>query len=160
MDAEPGNLNSTRVFDSEVFSSDTGFGGNGFRVVATDEQNRLNISGSTGGGCVKDGPFAPANFMLNLPTRQCLKRDFTPWILNKMGDKALVAELLEQPDYVSITRTFEKIPKMDPPNIHAAGHFGVGGVLGTMGDAWNSPGGTSDLISCFFSLSSTDPNAK
>jgi tyrosinase len=150
LDAEPQNLESTRAFDSEIFSPDTGFGGNGHRVVPTVAQNRLNISGSTGGGCVKNGPFAPPNFMLNLPARQCLKRDFVPWILNRFGDKMLIDELLKQPDYTSVVWTFEKVPTLTltgPANIHASGHFGIGGVLGTMGDAVNSPGG---MVSYFF----------
>jgi tyrosinase len=144
LDAEPQNIQSTRAFDSEIFSPDTGFGGNGLRVIPTAEQNRLNISGSTGGGCVKDGPFAPPNFMVNVPTPQCLKRDFVPWIINRFGDIALVDELLAQPDYTSVVWTFEKTRTLTltgPANVHASGHFGVGGVLGTMGDATNSPGG-------------------
>jgi tyrosinase len=144
LDAEPQNIQSTRAFDSEIFSPDTGFGGNGLRVVPTAEQNRLNISGSTGGGCVKDGPFAPPHFTVNVPKPQCLKRDFVPWIINRFGDKALVDELLAQPDYTSVVWTFEKTRTLTltgPAHVHAAGHFGVGGVLGTMGDATNSPGG-------------------
>jgi len=40
-----------KPFDIDLFDPKTGFGGNGHRVVATPQQNRLNITGSTGGGC-------------------------------------------------------------------------------------------------------------
>jgi tyrosinase len=141
LDAEPQNLTSTRAFESEIFRPDTGFGGNGQRVVATPEQNRLNITGSTGGGCVKDGPFAPPNFSVNLPKPHCLTRDFVPWIINKMADPKLIEEALAQPDYTSFAKTIEKERNFDPSNVHASGHFGVGGILGTMGNAAESPGG-------------------
>ncbi|OSS48079.1 hypothetical protein B5807_06615 [Epicoccum nigrum] len=140
LDAEPQNEASTRIFDSEIFQPDTGFGGNGYRVVATPEQNRLNITGSTGGGCVMNGPFALPNFNLNVPIPHCLTRDFVPWILNRMADSKLVEEVLAQPDYTSVARTIEKMKSFDPSNIHASGHFGVGGILGTMGNAAESPG--------------------
>jgi hypothetical protein len=143
LDAEPQNEASTRVFDSEIFQADTGFGGNGHRVVATPEQNRLNITGSTGGGCVMNGPFALPNFNLNVPTPHCLTRDFVPWILNRMADSKLVEEVLAQPDYTSVARAIEKTKSFSPSNIHASGHFGIGGILGTMGNAAESPGGES-----------------
>jgi tyrosinase len=143
LDAEPQNSSSTRAFDSEIFKPNTGFGGNGHRIIATPEQNRLNITGSTGGGCVKDGPFAPPHFSVNMPTPHCLTRDFVPWIINQMADSKLVQEVLAQPDYTSVARTIEKTRSFDPPNVHASGHFGVGGILGTMGNAAESPGGES-----------------
>jgi tyrosinase len=101
----------------------------------------LNITGSTGGGCVKDGPFAPPHFSVNLPTPHCLARDFVPWIINQMADPKLVEEVLAQPDYTSFATTIEKTRSFDPPNVHASGHFAVGGILGTMGNAAESPGG-------------------
>ncbi|KAH6867026.1 hypothetical protein BKA58DRAFT_318389 [Alternaria rosae] len=140
LDAEPHNESSTRPFDSEIFNPDTGFGGNGYPVAATPDQNRLNITGNTGGGCVINGPFAPPHFALNVPTPHCLTRDFVPWIVNRMADKRLVEEVLAQPDYTSIARTVEKERSFDPSNIHASGHFGIGGILGTMGNAAESPG--------------------
>lgn len=92
-----------------------------------------------------NGPFAPPHFMVNLPNPHCLKRDFVPWIINQMADSKLVEEVLAQPDYTSVARTIEKKQSFDPPNIHASGHFGVGGILGTMGIAAESPGGEPKL---------------
>ncbi|OAL02417.1 Di-copper centre-containing protein [Phaeosphaeriaceae sp. SRC1lsM3a] len=140
LDAQPQNLNSTRWFNSEIFDPNTGFGGNGARVIATPAQNRLNITGSTGGGCVQSGPFTADKFTVNLPTPHCLARDFVPWIINQMADPKLVEEVLAQPDYTAIAATVEKKQSFTPPNIHASGHFGVGGILGTMGNAAESPG--------------------
>jgi tyrosinase len=64
-----------------------------------------------------------------------------------MADSNLVEEVLAQPDYTSIARTVEKERSFDPPNIHASGHFGIGGILGTMGNAAESPGGKCLLLS-------------
>lgn len=82
--------------------------------------------------------------MLNLPVEKgphCLTRDFTPNVINKHADPAIIAELLVQPDYTSYARTTEKERSLVIYNIHAAGHFGVGGRTGIMGDAWYSPSG-------------------
>lgn len=140
LDAEPENPNSTCVYDSAVFSPDNGFGGNGPYIKPTAEQNTLNITGNTGGGCVKDGPFVPEKFMLNFPTRDCLRRDFIPWIMNTFPDPKLVQKGMNQPDYTSFAREMEGVPSFDEHNIHGSGHFGVGGILGMTGNAANSPG--------------------
>lgn len=90
---------------------------------------------------MQTGPFTSSNFMLNFPERDCLRRDFVPWIMNTFADPALVKNVLAQKDYTSFARDVERLRDFDPPNIHASGHFGIGGVLGTMGNAANSPGG-------------------
>jgi tyrosinase len=87
-----------------------------------------------------NGPFVPEKFMLNFPTRDCLRRDFIPPILNTFADARLVEKVLAQPDYTSFARELEGVPTFDRPNIHGSGHFGVGGVLGNAGNAANSPG--------------------
>ncbi|KAF9700786.1 hypothetical protein EKO04_001956 [Ascochyta lentis] len=139
-DAEPQSPNSTKIFESAIFDPVTGFGGNGDYVAPTAQTNPYNITGSTGGGCVQDGPFVPTNFMLNFPTRDCLRRDFNPRIMNTWADPKLVEEVLEQKDYTSFARAIENVPSFDLPNIHGSGHFGVGGAQGTIGNAANSPG--------------------
>ena len=60
--------------------------------------------------------------------------------MNSFADPNLVAQVQAQPDYTSFARAIENIPSFDEPNIHGSGHFGVGGVLGTIGNAANSPG--------------------
>ena len=140
LDAEPQNPTSTRAYDSEIFQPYLGFGGNGPKIVPTAEQNPLNITGGTGGGCVQNGPFAAPAFYVNYPTKDCLRRDFAPWIMNTFADPALVNKVLAQPDYTSFARELEGVPSFDERNIHGSGHFGVGGVLGTIGNAANSPG--------------------
>ena len=89
----------------------------------------------------KNGPFVPSKFMLNFPERDCLRRDFNPKIMNTFADPALVEDVLAQEDYTGFARAIEKVRSFDQPNIHGSGHFGVGGVLGTVGNAANSPGG-------------------
>ena len=63
--------------------------------------------------------------------------------MNTFADPALVESVLAQEDYTSFTRAIENVPTFDQSNIHGSGHFGVGGVLGTIGNAANSPGGMS-----------------
>ncbi|KAH4983491.1 hypothetical protein HBI68_195550 [Parastagonospora nodorum] len=140
LDAEPLNETSARIFDSAIFNPDTGFGGNGYPKVAPPEMNPQNLTGNTGGGCVMNGPFAPPNFMLNLPTPHCLVRDFMPWIINRLAAPKLVEEALAQPDYFSFAKTVENWPKPRLSSIHSSGHYGVGGIQGTMADAEESPG--------------------
>jgi tyrosinase len=154
LDATPNDPNNTKVFSAAIFDPETGFGGNGAFVEATPEQNPLNITGHTGGGCVTDGPFNTSAFTVNYPKPDCLRRDFTPWILNTFADRKNVEEVLAQPDYTSFARTLEKVPTFDESNIHGSGHFGVGGVLGTIGNAANSPGGMSLLNSLLSHVSS------
>lgn len=60
--------------------------------------------------------------------------------MNSFADSKLVAKVLAQPDYTSFARAIENVPSFDQPNIHGSGHFGVGGVLGHIGNAANSPG--------------------
>lgn len=142
LDVDPANPESTDVFKSVVFDPETGFGGNGEKVVPTPAQNPFNISGGTGGGCVTDGPFVPSKFQLSFPSGEtdCLKRDFLPSLMNVWADQKLVDGVLEQPDYTSFARNIEMVPSFSVPNIHGSGHFGIGGVLGTAGNAANSPG--------------------
>jgi tyrosinase len=140
-DAEPQNPTSTNVFNTKIFDPIIGFGGNGAKVTPTPDQNPLNITGGTGGGCVKNGPFIASAFTVNFPTPDCLRRDFVPGIMNSFADPALVANVIAQTDYTSFARAIENVPTFDQPNIHGSGHFGVGGVLGTIGNAANSPGG-------------------
>ncbi|KAL1598905.1 hypothetical protein SLS60_008050 [Paraconiothyrium brasiliense] len=139
LDAEPSNPNSTAPFETDIFDPTTGFGGNGPKEEPTADQNPLNITGGTGGGCVQDGPFAAPAFYVNVPEKDCLRRDFIPWIMNGFADPALVAKVLEQPDYTSFARELEGTPSFDAKNIHGSGHFGIGGVLGQIGNAANSP---------------------
>jgi len=141
LDADPQNLSSTRVYDSEIFQPDTGFGGNGVKVEPTPEQNFLNLTGGTGGGCVQTGPFTPDKFMVNYPgPPSCLRRDFMPPLLNTWADPKLEKAQLEAPDFVTFDRTMQGSKTVFAPNIHGSGHFGVGGVLGQAGDPANSPG--------------------
>ncbi|KAK7712880.1 Oligosaccharide translocation protein rft1 [Botryosphaeria dothidea] len=132
--------NSTFIFESEIFDPFLGFGGNGPWAEATVEQNPLNLTGRTGGGCVLDGPFVYPFFRVNVGLPGCLKRDFTPWVMNSFAQQSLVDYVTGQPDYASFAYALEGIPSFSAPNIHGSGHFGVGGVLGTIGDAANSPG--------------------
>ncbi|KAK6863645.1 hypothetical protein PG995_000173 [Apiospora arundinis] len=141
LDARPDDPTSMASFPVDVLGpGKSSFGGNGDPVTPTPKQNPLNLTGGTGGGCVRDGAFTPDRFRVNYgPDPGCLKRDFVPWIFNSFADPKLVEEVLDQPDYASFARTIEKVPTFDAPNVHGSGHFGIGGVLGTIGNAENNP---------------------
>jgi len=140
LDVSSSNESSTEVYESPVFDPITGFGGNGPYVFANASVNIFNLTGRLGGGCVENGPFTYPTFKVNYPTPHCLTRDFIPWIMNSFAQQSLVDHVLAQPDYTTCVRAIENIPSFSEPNIHGSGHFGIGGVLGTMGDAYNSPG--------------------
>ncbi|KAJ5050484.1 uncharacterized protein L3040_002365 [Drepanopeziza brunnea f. sp. 'multigermtubi'] len=140
-DADPTNPSSTAIYETDVFSATIGFGGNGPFRNNTAEQNPLGLTGRTGGGCVADGPFAYPHFTVNYPKGpKCLTRDFIPSIMNTFAAQANVDLVLASADYTAFARQIENEPVSSVPNIHGSGHFGVGGVLGTIGDASNSPG--------------------
>lgn len=132
---------STAIYDTEIFDPYIGFGGNGYYVEPTPEENPSNITGGTGGGCVMDGPFTEDKFSVNIPETSCLKRDYVPWIMNTFAHPSVVEHVTSQPDYTTFVRALENKPSFDEPNIHGSGHFGVGGVLGTIGNVNHSPGG-------------------
>ncbi|KAF3020245.1 hypothetical protein E8E14_012263 [Neopestalotiopsis sp. 37M] len=134
------DTNSTAVFSSPVFDPETGFGGNGPYVETNTTTNPFNLTGRTGGGCVVNGPFTQDQFSVNVPSPHCLTRDFTPPIMNSFAQQSLVDVVLATEDYTAFARAIENVPSFDRPNIHGSGHFGVGGALGTIGDAYNSPG--------------------
>ncbi|KAI9374215.1 hypothetical protein BJX61DRAFT_541049 [Aspergillus egyptiacus] len=135
------DLESTAIFETEIFHECHGFGGNGAYVEISDPaDNPFNLPGHTGGGCVQTGPFTPDKFQLHHAGGGCLKRDFIPWIMNSFAQQSLVDHVQSQPDYTSFAYALENIPAFTEPNIHGSGHFGVGGVLGTIGNQYESPG--------------------
>ncbi|KAF8053885.1 hypothetical protein FPV67DRAFT_1443039 [Lyophyllum atratum] len=144
IDTESGlNMTEWPIFDAE-----TGFGGNGPFIEVTAEQNWLGIQGRSGGGCVQDGPFTLDKFSISLgPTidfsisnPHCITRDFAPPVVEENLVRWVWDEVLATPNYGAFARRLEAIPGWDMKNVHGGGHFGVGGVLGTIGDAYNSPG--------------------
>lgn len=141
LDVSLDNSSSVSVFSGPVFDPETGFGGNGVYVESTDTNNPYNLTGRTGGGCLEDGPFTQDQFTVNVPNPHCLTRDFVPTIMNVWAQQSLVDKVLSTSDYTEFARAIENVPSFDQPNIHGSGHFGIGGALGTMGDAYNSPGG-------------------
>ncbi|KAJ5179844.1 hypothetical protein N7492_003054 [Penicillium capsulatum] len=145
LDASSTDNSSMQIFETEIFDSKTGFGGNGQPFLpATPEQNPFNLEGRTGGGCVQDGLFREGRFHLHVQQPKdkpdCLRRDFIPWIMNHFGQQSMVDHVMEQPDYAAFARAMENIPSFSRPNIHGSAHFGVGGVLGTLGNSALSPG--------------------
>ncbi|KAJ6029211.1 hypothetical protein N7499_000356 [Penicillium canescens] len=144
LDASSTDNSTMAIFETDVFDADRGFGGNGKYLPANATQNPFNLTGRTGGGCVENGPFTPPDFMLAVGHQKgqpdCLRRDWIPWIMNYFAQESLVDHVLAQPDYTSFARALENLPSFTQPNIHGSAHFGVGGVLGTLGNSALSPG--------------------
>jgi tyrosinase len=66
------------------------------------------------------------------------------WQCRTGGSKATDIDHVEsQSDYTLFALVLENIPNFSQPNIHGSGHFGVGGILGTLGNSAHSPGGKS-----------------
>ncbi|KAK6530325.1 hypothetical protein TWF694_003682 [Orbilia ellipsospora] len=142
-DWETDNASGLDMDDWPIFDSKTGFGGNG---PYQDGANPFNIPNRSGGGCVPDGPFASPAFTVNIGpgtsttyNPHCLARDFSRTLMG-WGNQTGINWVWDTPNYGWFARRIENIPDFTVPNIHGSGHFGVGGALGTMGDAYNSPG--------------------
>jgi tyrosinase len=133
------------VFNADLLDSNFRFGGFGPYVNVSLYENPYNLTGRMGGRCVQDGRFREGQFFLNVKQRKgksdCLRRDFIPWIMNYFGCYSLVEHVLSQPDYTTFARALKNIPNFSQPNIHGSGHFGIGGVLGTLANSALSPGG-------------------
>lgn len=141
-----------RMEEWPIFDPVTGLGGNGPFVPLTSQENPNGII-RTGGGCVANGPFTYPNFVLNLgPSKDvnqtnahCLTRDFAPTLATKNLAQSVVDYVMAAKDFGHFTRRIENVPSYDVPTIHGGGHFAVGGVLGTIANAYNSPGGTYNI---------------
>ncbi|KAF4840646.1 Tyrosinase-like protein orsC [Colletotrichum siamense] len=136
-------------FNSPVFDTKTGFGGNGeflpFNTSGlspllpiTDGKVPSAIADRSGGGCVHDGPFA--NMTIHMgpgPSTaykaQCVRRDFVPSNFMASASVEAVSTGMDYADFGSFTRQTEL-------TVHGAGHVGVGGLYGVLTDAWASPG--------------------
>lgn len=103
-------------------------------------QSPVDIPDRTGGGCLQNGPFAdlstflgPKNNTSKRPDRNCVRRDLAPASLRKMSGKDRVAEAMDLPDYGHWERTTDGV------SLHPGGHWGPGGLYGTMTDLFASP---------------------
>lgn len=134
-------------FNSPVFDTETGFGGNGEflplntsglspQFPITDGKVPSVIADRTGGGCIPDGPFANMTIHMGpgLSTAykaQCVRRDFVPSYFMASGSVEAVSTAMGYVDFGSFTRQTEL-------TVHGAGHIGVGGLYGVLTDAWAS----------------------
>lgn len=140
--------------DYPIFSSTNGFGGNGEYIHIPDEENWMGLFDRTGGGCVKNGPFTADKFTVAVnifndvqtANPRCLQRDFCPQTFKREMKQEVIDELMEKTTFAEFARRMEALPGWSMTNIHGGGHFGVGGVLGNMGDMYNSPGGTFSSV--------------
>jgi tyrosinase len=132
-------------FSSPIFDNKTGFGGNG-KYIGGNFSNpaeglKVNtpwdVPGRSGGGCLDSGPFAGLKANLGPeasvePTSYCVRRDFSAQSLRDMSGPAMVKEGNAQKDY----GFFDQVTEL---STHSGGHWGIGGLYGTMTDKWASP---------------------
>ncbi|EWC44315.1 hypothetical protein DRE_01141 [Drechslerella stenobrocha 248] len=137
------NASGRDMIDWPVFNNHSGFGGNGPYV---DGENLFGIPERRGGGCVPRGPFAYPSWTVNLGpgaslayNPRCLKRDFSRPIM-EWATNELVNWVMNVSRYEDFAYRLENVPVFTVPNVHGAGHFGVGGALGDLGDVYASPG--------------------
>jgi tyrosinase len=123
---------------SPVFDPVTGFGGNGEFVESDPASPFPPVPGRTGGGCVKDGPFAGVADLVHLGPQdsvtynpQCLKRDFSPYFAGRYLAMNQTQLTLAAPDFGSFDRVVEGGPSFDASGVHGGGHYGVGGTYGS-----------------------------
>ncbi|KAF3931414.1 Tyrosinase [Dactylella cylindrospora] len=126
-----------------LFDNKTGFGGNG---PYADGDNPFGVPERSGGGCVPKGPFAWPKWSVNLGpgaslayNPRCLTRDFSRPMM-AWGTTDLVNWVMNVSSYSEFAYRLENVPVFTIPNVHGAGHFGVGGALGALGDVYASPG--------------------
>ncbi|KAF8990052.1 tyrosinase [Cyathus striatus] len=117
--------NNRDLSDSPVFSSETGFGGNGVDGTYPD---LFGTNTGWGGGCVLDGPFSSYTVALG-PGRvvnpHCLVRSINHTMYQYLTSEALFRIELEGRNVTAI------------PKAHDGGHLAVGG---DMGNVYSSPG--------------------
>ncbi|KAJ3121867.1 hypothetical protein HK098_003320 [Nowakowskiella sp. JEL0407] len=138
----------TEFPNSPVFSP-TGFGGNG-DYIPVDPSNTTGVffPGRTGGGCVKDGPFVglninvgPGNSTAYNP--HCISRDLVPDLSLALTPQN-VNFTLSKPDfyhfdyYLQGEDFFRTGFNFSEFGVHGAGHFVIGGTLGSMGSQYSS----------------------
>ena len=98
---------------------------------------RICISGGTGGGCIKDGPFkdqivhmGPWNDTGTNRNDQCLKRSFNPAIPKEFWGPAALNHTFSQTTFEDFWPALEGFKFSGTyPGQHATGHGGVGGVV-------------------------------
>ncbi|KAK6843889.1 hypothetical protein PG987_004749 [Apiospora arundinis] len=135
------------LLKSPVFDIETGFGGNGGWIGGNFTnpapgmivQPPQDVPDRTGGGCLQNGPFADLSTFLGPHNntekkgRNCVRRDLAPASLRNMSGPARVVEAMRLPDYGHWERA------TDGATLHPGGHWGVGGLYGSMTDLWASP---------------------
>ncbi|KAF5973705.1 monophenol monooxygenase [Fusarium bulbicola] len=119
--------NDTSVFvNSPIFGNKHGFSGNGAWIPGNFSNPEpglpvnppWDVPDRSGGDCIKNGPFAG------------LKSNLGPG--NETSGPGAVEDGTQQGD-------FGHFDRLTQSTTHSSGHWGVGGLYGTMTDKWQSP---------------------
>jgi tyrosinase len=144
LDAAGPDNDTSVFFNSPIFDNKHGFGGNGGWVPGNFSNPEpglpvnppWDVPDRSGGGCIKKGPFAglksnlgPGNGTAFNPN--CIRRDFAPLSFRDMSGPDAIKDGMGQKDFGFFDRVTES-------TFHSGGHWGVGGLYGTMTDKWQS----------------------
>ena len=100
---------------------------------------------------ITDGPFkdrqipmGPANHTEYTP--HCLRRDISPWLITQTANSSVVNWALQATSHWDLDHRIEGLSlAVSGMTLHAAGHLGVGGMIGDV---------SCDPLPPFFSISS------
>ena len=127
-------LDSEDLASSPIFDGILGFGGNGPKVPG-NASDPFAVPGRTGGGCVTNGPFKNMTVHLGPLTSvtynpQCLRRDFSPYMVSRYLGWNQTQLTLAQPDFGHFDTVVEGGPSFELSGVHGGGHYGIGGQFG------------------------------
>ncbi|KAI8633915.1 hypothetical protein F5Y19DRAFT_489347 [Xylariaceae sp. FL1651] len=143
-------VSEAEFLKAPVFDQWSGFGGNGPYIAdisdfPDDWKTMVDIPGRTGGGCVRDGPFAqvpismgPGNHTEYTP--HCLRRDFSPWLATQTLNTSILESVMDASSYFELDLRIQGVALgVHFMSLHAGGHLGVGGMIGDVANVYSSP---------------------
>ncbi|KAI3554656.1 hypothetical protein CABS02_05137 [Colletotrichum abscissum] len=137
---------------SPIFDNIYGFGGNGPYIedISDDEEfpvkNPAEIPGRSGGGCVREGPFANLTVPIGLGSSveshpHCLRQDFSPTLVASALRDEMIDRALSAPTYGEFNSHIQGYSfEFDGLTLHAGMHLGIGGAVCKNADMYSSPG--------------------
>lgn len=121
------------LFGSPIFSSTAGFGGNGVMTAPAPSANHTGPVLVPPRTCVQDGPFRAAAYQIRIgPTNKriredrCLERNLVDLIGPIWMTRQREQDLMDMPDYVSMSRLLEGGTTFEDMGVHGCSHATVG----------------------------------
>lgn len=93
--------------------------------------------------------IGPGNSIVAAPEPHCIRRDLSPWLAMRTLRKTDVERTLSHGSFREFDMDVQGWITPETMTIHGGGHLGVGGLFGTVGDVYSSPGGKSNIFPVF-----------